>query len=509
VINVVSREAGAGAPVRAGGELDSAGGARAFVHGQARGRAGALTLHASAADADGRTFEFPEFATTPSAGVADDADREQAHRIAARWRHGGLTVHGGFTRRRKDLPTAPYDTVFDPADNPATGDTVTHTIDRRGFVEASYERAIGRAAWAGRLAFDHQRYDGLYPYALEGEAPFLFADAGGGRWFTGEARVAIDLPGQRLTFGGEAVHHRIEQTFDEEHDGVDDLVDRRRYETGSAYLSDEIALGARLRITAGARFDIFGPEHDAALSPRLALVATPYDGGTTKLVLGRAFRAPSVYELHYTDGGITQRAPDALDPEFVATGELEHVHALGRRSYLLASLHASRIGGLVTLRAEPDGVLVFTNSDDPVTTFGGEVEARVTAAGGAWLGASLSATHLATDDREALVNAAPVVAALRGLWPVARELTLAGEAIYNAPRLLRASGSADADERTGHAVIADLWLTQRLAGEAMLLRVGVTNLLGWDWSIPVGEEFVPRAIGQAPRTFVVQLRYAP
>jgi outer membrane receptor for ferrienterochelin and colicins len=503
VVNVVSRPAGSGPPVRAGGELDSEGGGSAFAHGQQRGRLGSVTLHASSYASDGRELQFEEFADTPSGGAVRGSDGEAAQRAALRAQLGDVTLHCGYARRRKDLPTAPFATVFDPGNNEATGGALARTTDRRGFAEAIYDRSRGRVRLTARLAYDHQRYDGVYPYddpELDDDA-FVFTDRGGGDWITGEARVGIELGPQHLTLGAEGVRHRITQGYDEDDDGSDEFDDRHRYVSGSLYLVDRIALGQRAELTAGLRLDRFGAQQDSALSPRLALVATPYAGGASKLVVGRAFRSPSIFELYYNDGGITQLPPDSLEPEIVWSGEVEHVHGLGKNAYLLASLFGNRITGLIIDPEDDEGLIQYANSADPVVAYGGELEARLSASGGAWIAAALSATRIATDEASARINSAPVVGALRALWPAGDELVVAGELVYNAPRRRLGGG------RTEHAAVASLHATHRLGTSDLLLRAGIHNLLDVDWSVAVGEEFEQRAIRQRGRTFALQVIY--
>ena len=42
-----------------------------------------------------------------------------------------------------------------------------------------------------------------------------------------------------------------------------------------------------------------------ATSPRLSFIIRPYDRGNLKVMGGSAFRAPSIYEQYYNDGGQT------------------------------------------------------------------------------------------------------------------------------------------------------------------------------------------------------------
>jgi len=75
-----------------------------------------------------------------------------------------------------------------------------------------------------------------------------------------------------------------------------------------------------LDLNLGGRFDIdqrFGQR----FSPRTALAVTTWPGATWKTSYSEAFRAPSAYELHYTDH-ITQVPSSSLGPEVTRTVEL-------------------------------------------------------------------------------------------------------------------------------------------------------------------------------------------
>jgi outer membrane receptor protein involved in Fe transport len=503
VLNVVSLAPGAGPPVSAGGSVDSQGGGNAFARASLAGKRAQLSLHAAAHDSAGRTLHFEELAGDEASGDIRDADGENAQRVALRAHGGGFALDAGYSRRRKQLPTAPFATVPDPARHLATDREVTRVVDRRGYAELRWEHGRGPVELGARLAYDHQRYDGVYPYD-DGMSATILADAGDGDWTTGELRTALRFLGQRLTLGGEVSHHAVTQAVDEDSDDVAEFSDEHRFWNSAVYAVDELALGQWLTISAGARLDRFGEQKAVALSPRLGAVLRPYRDAWTKFVVGRALRAPSVYELYYNDDGLTQRAPDSLDPEIIWTAELEHTHTLGRRSYLLGSVFTSRIERLINLGSDEDGILVFGNASDTVRSTGGELEARYTTARDAWLGASLSVTHLAADDMAVRINSAGAVAALRGFWPVlGRRFGLAAEFLWNSPRQKR-DGSD-----TEPALLGSLTASGELGDSGLRYRVGVNNLLDWNWSMPLGEEHTPLAVAQPGRSFAAQLVYAP
>ncbi|GAB4346513.1 MAG: hypothetical protein Kow0089_23910 [Desulfobulbaceae bacterium] len=85
-------------------------------------------------------------------------------------------------------------------------------------------------------------------------------------------------------------------------------------------LQDEWSLAKGWAVTAGIRYDEYD-DFGETVNPRLALVwETRYDL-TTKLLYGRAFRAPSFSELYYQANPVIQGNP-GLDPETIETYEV-------------------------------------------------------------------------------------------------------------------------------------------------------------------------------------------
>jgi outer membrane receptor for ferrienterochelin and colicins len=233
VIQVVSEEPGTGPPVRAGGNLDSSGGASAFAHGSGNAGPVAGSVHASAYDSAGRTLRFGEFRDESPRGEVIGADGEEAYRSAVRGRVGTLAVDANYTARRKDIPTALFGTVVDPASNDATDRRVTSTDDRRGYVEGRWSHVAGPLGIELRGAYDYQQYYGVYPYDDGAGDAFVSTDEGGGTWVTGESRVSLSGFSQKLTVGGEVASHMVNQSFDDEDDGVSDFRDEQSFVNAS------------------------------------------------------------------------------------------------------------------------------------------------------------------------------------------------------------------------------------------------------------------------------------
>ncbi len=87
-----------------------------------------------------------------------------------------------------------------------------------------------------------------------------------------------------------------------------------------SYIQDQWSFDKHWDLTAGVRYDYYSDFGDT-VNPRLALVWETRCDLTTKLLYGRAFRAPSFQELYVQNNPNTLGNPD-LDPETVDTVEL-------------------------------------------------------------------------------------------------------------------------------------------------------------------------------------------
>jgi outer membrane receptor protein involved in Fe transport len=478
------------------------------THLELTGAVGALGTsrgHATASWQDGERSVLVSAAAMSASGadttrllgeqdlIVTGLDGERAATGTLRARLGNFSFQGQFNVRSKELPTAPYGTV--PG---ADGNTVR---DSRAFAEARYERALSeRFTLSLRGALDLSRYAGRYVYSEEDGGPIT--EEGAADWLTAEARAGLALfEGNHLTVGVEGqAQLRVRQI------ARDEPLETQARTLVSAYLLDEWRLHPRLSLSAGLRLDKYLDLDTTPLTPRLALIARPYDQGLTKLVAGRAFRAPNVYELFYEDG-ISQAAAGTLEPETITTFELEHSHDLTNELRLTVAGYHNRISSLVQLQTDAtptgqcgaDACLRFVNAAGTTLAWGAETGVHWQP--GRWLLVDLSYSYVTLRDAsEDVVAAAPAhLVSGRLLMPLGGgDMRLATQATYQSAR---PTGAGGAD--SGEALLVGFGLS----GDYGPLRyfAGVHNLLDTRYTLPVSEENSIAPVPQYGRTFTLQL----
>jgi outer membrane receptor protein involved in Fe transport len=143
------------------------------------------------------------------------------------------------------------------------------------------------------------------------------------------------------------------------------------------FLQDTWTLNTDWELTTGVRYDHYS-DFGTTVNPRLALVWQPHPNYTSKLLYGRAFRAPSFSEL-YTKGPITKSNPN-LKPEIIQTWELAFDYRATEHLNLALNLFTYKIDDVIRSQVESQpGFVVksFTvhNGDSQVGR-GLEMEAR-------------------------------------------------------------------------------------------------------------------------------------
>jgi outer membrane receptor protein involved in Fe transport len=310
---------------------------------------------------------------------------------------------------------------------------------------------------------------------------------------------------------------------------ADYLNQKNPFQLGAGYLLADWKPTRSIHLSAGARLDTYST-FGSSVNPRLALILRPYEGGVTKLMAGKSFRAPSIYELYYNDGGVSQipgcNPTCTLRPETLVSGELEHTHRLNDEWSAQVALYVSRLTDLIALRAVPNPnttaggsafVNQYGNTDQPVQSVGGEVELRHEWRGGfmasAWYALQKSSyvqdDGVAADLRLREVPNSPIH--MGGLKLV---VPLVGRALRFSTRLSLESARFDTNDHPGDSPQGktDAGATWDLvfSGEApdwhATWTAGFYNVGDWKHRTPVSVEFSPvKSVQEQGRGLVAQL----
>lgn len=476
-----------------------------------------ITTSAMGGRSAGRDLFTPEFANDSPPSVAGTARGVDGMRVATWtgrvwWK--ALTAQWSLNTHDKNLPAGQFLTLY--------GDSRTKQADTRATLEVKAEPKIGETLTSMTRVY------GNY-YAFRGR----FAgnpDQGGvernpfdGAWAGAEQRIVF-TPAKlvRITGGGEGQYHFLarQQTSNEISGNYFD--DKSKFTLFAGYGMVDLLPTDAMKISAAARFDAYST-FGSSLNPRLAIIVKPYEAGNVKIMGGKAFRAPSIYELRYVS--LDQIPNPDLRPENLYSAEVEYSHRFSRTVIGVASVYANHITNLIALRdagvtEQPDATKYF-NTNVPVAILGGEVELRRDWKEG-WMVAATYAyqksRYLAGDaigdffafkqasgTRE-VPNAPNHLGSVRGGVPLlARALMLMSRLSLEGPRPDRNDVEAAGEPPQRETAAALLWDFVFSGGEprwGLSWSVGVYNAFDAQWRAPVSAEFRQTTVPQLGRSFL-------
>jgi iron complex outermembrane receptor protein len=335
----------------------------------------------------GETLVLPELAgpSLPDGRVAG-LDGTRYGSLMAKLRHGPWRLTAVSQARTKDIAVAPFGTV--------PGAAGTRYGDRYAYGELAYDGAW-QDDWRTQLRvnFSRSRFDGRYVFEDATAGRYLNRDIGAAAWVGLDARLhwrgwlnhaplfGIDT---RRTLRGEQINEDV--------DPAAVYLDRNDRSTQlGLYAQDQIRLSEKSTLTLGARVDHVQGQR-AEWSPRIALVHRAGANESVKLMVGRAFRAPNLYERFYDDGGISQVANPGLLPERVNTVELAWERALGQDARLSVSAYRYQVVDIIELVPFSGDVSRYENVSK-ANTHGIDLEVEQRLASGWQWRASLSLTR--------------------------------------------------------------------------------------------------------------------
>ena len=449
-----------------------------------------------------RTLHYREFDDpATNNGFVTDADGEYAYNALAKLTYKDFTLEGAFVYREKTIPTAAYSTVFGSRD--------TATWDSLGFASLTYHHEFdGKLETEARVHVNRVAYRGDYPYDASGTVPptiVTFKDSDLGEWWGLDLTVSKPFFNDRLkvTAGGEyRDNFRQDQKSYDNTDPVFDYQDsKERSSIEAVFAQADLRITDELRMNAGIRYDDY-EQFGGAVSPRAGLLYSPMESTHLKALYGKAFRAPSAYELNYAVPGSQKTNPD-LKPETIHTYELVWEQELNRTFQFVASGYTYHCNNLLNLELDPsDGLKWFRNVDE-VRTVGGEFEVRAKLDGG--YQGSLSYTYqdaTNTKTHQWLPNSPHHLAKMNLTAPLLWKQSFANlEVLYVGERRTIAGSHVDGYWLT------NLTFTASEIARGLDLSASVYNLLNAKYADPGGIEHVQNQIEQDGLSFRIALTY--
>ncbi|MGR8931125.1 MAG: TonB-dependent receptor plug domain-containing protein [Gammaproteobacteria bacterium] len=254
-----------------------------------------LLLSASHYDSAGATnLYFPEFdAPSSNHGIAENRDDERADRLFGRVQYQAFTLMGGYVDRYKQIPTAPYQTLFNDPD--------THTSDTQFFVNLKYVKALSdNTDLSAKGYYQGYDYHGVYPY--QDVTRIVNEDYATGRWWGGEIQLtSTAFERQRWLLGLEYQYDQRQHEVNYDIAPYVSYVDANRAgHRVELYAQDDIQIYDRVIFSAGLRLDYHHMLNNLQINPRLGLIWNPTDNATFKLLYSSTFRAPNAWERDYS-----------------------------------------------------------------------------------------------------------------------------------------------------------------------------------------------------------------
>jgi outer membrane receptor protein involved in Fe transport len=471
-----------------------------------------LTLGLSGAHGDGQRVRLAQLGRSVSGvGRFDAATGE------ARLRYEAFTLQAFVTHRDQRIPQGAYGGI--------AGDQRNRIRDSRGLFELRMEPQLSE-----KLTLYARAFANVYRYAAKnlyqsGATTSFVAERYRGDWFGAEARFVLRVSDAlRITAGSELQANVVASLRGEKTErNVTEryLAENEPYQTYAGYGLIEWEAQKALTVSLGARVDAWST-FGATANPRVALIARATRNDVLKAMAGRAFRAPSIYELRYSDGGTTQVPSNAfgreLGPELVWSAELEHTHMFEDGWSLLEAVHFQRAEDLIEQAATIDedelSPVIYRNAAHAVRTLGGDLELKRELRAG-WLVAAsygyLNARFVGAKRTEGLrvFNTPEHYASVRGIAPLATRVRLAARATLEAPRRLEPRASAqsrpNADLMTEPAVIADVVLSGEILKSGLDYAVGLYNVFDWRYALPTDRTFLTNTMPQPSRTLLLSL----
>lgn len=433
--------------------------------------------------ANGNDLYFPEFDNGTTDGRARGLDGEAYEKAYAKFRWGNWRLTGNYSARKKDIPTAWYETSF--------GEKGTWTRDESSLIDLRY-KGDNNTTWqpSFRVFAGRYRFDGAYRYSLAPETK----DYAVANWVGSEFHLAYaGIAQHRLLLGVDAQWNtRVEQRYFEIDPHNDILNTNNPSRRVSLFVQDEWRFQPDWLLNVGLRHDK-NRDFVAVTSPRVALIWQATQRLSLKAMTGSAYRTPNAYERFYNDGGVSQLGNPNLQPEHIASNELAANYRFGQSGRIGVSLYKNKMRDLIDQTTDSSNVVSFANQNQ-TRARGIELDAENQWAGGYRLRGSVAWQQSKLENGASLVNSPRLMGKLVFGLPVAYGWTAAGEVLGMSSR------RGDNGPVPGYGIV-NLSLSSTPVARLGQFSVSIHNLGNRRYSDPASSSMIQSAIQQDGRQF--------
>ena len=443
-----------------------------------------------------RNLYFPEFdSPANNHGVAHNLDREHAWNLYGSLTWNDFTFSAAYVARDKHIPTASWQSLFN--------DPLYNTEDDHGYLDLKWQKSLDENNDVmARVYGDDYRYTALYP-----NTPAIAGNDGSSRDDDVAETLGAEVQWVRrwhehvFTLGGEVLDNlRQDQAYYDVYPRVVYLNDRHASLDAAFYGQADIAVRTNLHLSAGLRYDYY-EDFGGTANPRLALIYSPRDRTTLKLMYGTAFRAPNMFEMRYQTLP-SNLANYHLEPETIQTYEVVLEQGLPADLHLTLSGYYYHIDQLINQEEVATDVYMWKNTGKAEAK-GLETELEWRPAWGLRARASYAlqrAEDMATDD--ALVNSPQHLAKLNLLVPLWKDRLFSGLEFQYEGRVKTLGGA----EANGFYTLNWTLFSQHIV-KGLEASASLYNLLNARYAFPGGPGDVQDLIWQEGRSFRVKLTY--
>jgi outer membrane receptor for ferrienterochelin and colicins len=432
-------------------------------------------------------------------GLAQKSDYENAKNAFLKASYMDFSLEAAWVDRDKHVPSAPLGSQF--------ADGRYRTMDEREYVDLRYQHQFeNELTLMARVYQDYYRFDAVYPFDYQdplNPGITLNNDYGRADWVGTEWQLTKVLLDQHRVTGGVEYRRDIsitQKNYDVAPPAI--YVDSKNSgDIVGVYLQDEYSIRTNLVLNAGARYDYFSA-FGSTINPRAALIYSPVDETTLKLIYGQAYRAPNDFENSYNATGY--KHVGTLDPESVRSYEIVYEQGLPGRLRLTVSGFYEQIQDLIVNDTDAADGKIFWRNLDSVDTRGFEAELEGHWNSGIRARASYTLAHAQDNQRKQRLSNSPLhmlkAQITAPVWP--EKVFLSLEALGTSERYTARRGTA------GAYAVLNATLFSRHLFKGLEASVSIYNLLDRSYGDVVSEDFLQEVIPQDGRSFRLKLTYS-